>query len=93
MEKQITNEELRELERCLAPIENRMDKVVKDYVLSSRSHAAVSPRDDWGAYDVFDDTYDMQTVYELLNFFKGLIETHGGLPSFTPLVLPPPPIN
>ena len=83
MNNQITIEELKELETYLGPIEDRMEKVVKDYVLACRSHAAVSPREDCGANDIFDDTYDVQAVYELLEYFRRLIENHKGLPSFT----------
>ena len=82
MKEQISNKELKELETYLDPLENRMDKIIKDYIIACRSHAAVSPRGDWGANDVFDDTYDMECVYELLEFLRGLMEHHGGVPRF-----------
>lgn len=77
MERVITKEDIEEIESLLAPLEGRMDKVIKDYILASRSHAAIAPRGDNSADVIFEDSYDMGCVINLLEFLNRLLIPRG----------------
>ena len=82
MKKTISPQDLQELENLLMPLENRMQKIIRHYVLASHALASIEPRLDLGADDLWNTSYDVSTVLDLLEYFAGIIEKYEGLPNF-----------